>query len=61
MWSKQIDLENIKVEYAVVPGGIIILDNYYFWEGYTKAVHDYFSKDQRPEKIYQFNLGSIYH
>jgi hypothetical protein len=32
-------------------GGIIIIDDYYFWEGCSKAVHDYLSKYKRTEKI----------
>ena len=39
----------------VTAGGIIIIDDYHTWEGCTKAVHDYLSKNQRPEKISQFN------
>jgi len=30
-------------------GGIILLDDYFTWEGCSKAVHDYLSKHKRPE------------
>ena len=32
-------------------GGVIIIDDYYTWEGCSKAVHDYLSKNKRKEKI----------
>ncbi|MEQ9374718.1 MAG: TylF/MycF/NovP-related O-methyltransferase [Imperialibacter sp.] len=35
----------------VVAGGIVILDDYYHWEGCSKAVHDFLSKNDRTEKI----------
>ena len=37
----------------VVKGGIIIIDDYYTWEGCTKAVHDYLSKYKLSNTIHQ--------
>lgn len=31
--------------------GIILIDDYYTWDGCSKAVHDYLSKHKRPERI----------
>ena len=31
--------------------GVIIIDDYYAWEGCSKAVHDYSSQNKRKEKI----------
>jgi O-methyltransferase len=39
----------------VVPGGLIIIDDYKIWEGCTKAVHDFLSREKRPEGICQYN------
>jgi hypothetical protein len=36
----------------VTPGGVIIVDDYYTWEGCSKAVHDFLSQRQRQERIY---------
>jgi len=36
---------------AVVAGGRILIDDYYTWDGCSKAVHDYLSKHKRPERI----------
>jgi O-methyltransferase len=36
----------------VVAGGYIIIDDYYAWEGCSKAVHDYLAHYKRPERIY---------
>jgi len=41
----------------VVKGGLIILDDYYYWEGCAKAVHDFLSRNQLADRIYQFNNG----
>lgn len=32
-------------------GGVVIIDDYYVWEGCSKAVHDYLSISKRTEKI----------
>lgn len=37
----------------VIPGGLIILDDYYAWDGCSKALHDYLSKHKRSERIKQ--------
>ena len=39
----------------VSSGGIIILDDYYAWDGCSMAIHDYLSDNQRPERILQSN------
>ena len=39
-------------------GGVIIIDDYYVWDGCSKALHDYLSRNQRTERIRQF-LGSV--
>lgn len=39
----------------VNPGGLIIIDDYYTWDGCAKAVHDYLSEHKRPERIRSFN------
>jgi O-methyltransferase len=38
----------------VVEGGLVILDDYYFWEGCAKAVHDYLSKTKSRSRVYQW-------
>lgn len=35
----------------VVPGGVVILDDYYFWEGCSKALHDYLSKEKSTARL----------
>ncbi len=49
----------------VAKGGLIILDDYYVWDGCSKALHDYLSKNKRPERIheayfYQYPNGKGY-
>ena len=38
-------------------GGVIIIDDYYHWEGCTRAVHDYLSKHECAEAITSTSLG----
>jgi len=33
-------------------GGIILLDDYYTWEGCSKAIHDYLSKEKSSARIF---------
>lgn len=51
-------LENLYAK--VVPGGIVIIDDYYTWDGCTLAVHDYFSKHKIPVRIEQTKNGVCY-
>jgi O-methyltransferase len=39
----------------VIPGGIIIMDDYYAWDGCARAVHDFLSKRNLPDRIMQWN------
>jgi O-methyltransferase len=44
----------------VVDGGVIIIDDYYFWDGCTKAVHDYLSHHNICDRIRQTSYGVAY-
>jgi hypothetical protein len=44
---------------SVLPGGIIILDDYHDWEGCRKAVHDFLSKRRAREAINQTPIGRV--
>jgi len=35
----------------VTPGGLILIDDYYYWEGCAKAVHDYLSREKSTARI----------
>jgi O-methyltransferase len=37
----------------VVKGGIVIFDDYYWWQGATRAVHDFLSANKLAEQIHQ--------
>lgn len=41
-------------------GGIVLIDDYYTWEGCSKAVHDYLSKIKSKSRVYQFNNNVAY-
>jgi len=38
----------------VTEGGLVLLDDYYFWMGCSRAVHDYLSRNHLEDRIYQF-------
>jgi len=42
---------------AVIPGGLIIIDDYGTWEGCTKAVHEFLSMRKATEPIRQTPAG----
>jgi O-methyltransferase len=44
----------------VVNKGIILIDDYYFWDGCSKAVHDYLSEIRSPSRIYSSPNGVAY-
>jgi O-methyltransferase len=37
----------------VMPGGVVIIDDYYAWDGCSRAVHDFLSRTQSPARIWQ--------
>ncbi|QHT70538.1 hypothetical protein GXP67_29750 [Rhodocytophaga rosea] len=44
----------------VITGGIIIIDDYYMWDGCARAVHDFLSKRKSSERIYTSKNGVCY-
>lgn len=44
----------------VVAGGVIIVDDYYTWDGCAKAVHDFLSKNKLADRIYRSDKGVCY-
>jgi len=43
----------------IMPGGLILIDDYYAWEGCAKAVHAFLAKRQAPERICQGPIGRV--
>jgi O-methyltransferase len=44
----------------VVNNGLVIVDDYYVWEGTSKAIHDYLSHIQSSSKVYTLADGVAY-
>lgn len=44
----------------VVRGGILIIDDYYYWQGARKAVHDFLSQHKLADTICQHRDGYAY-
>jgi O-methyltransferase len=44
----------------VVENGLIIIDDYYAWDGCSRAIHDYLSKNNLPLRISQTQNGVCY-
>lgn len=45
---------------VVAEGGLIIIDDYYMWDGCARAVHDYLSANKLPVRIRQSNIGTCF-
>jgi O-methyltransferase len=43
----------------VLPGGLILIDDYYDWDGCARAVHAFLATRQAPERIYQGPIGRV--
>ena len=43
----------------VVPGGVVIIDDYGFWDGCTRAVHEYLSRTARPEPVQRTRFAHV--
>lgn len=56
--STMVCLENLYP--LVAENGIIIIDDYYAWDGCSRAVHDYLSKNNLPLRISQSINGVCY-
>ncbi|MDJ1482393.1 TylF/MycF/NovP-related O-methyltransferase [Cytophagaceae bacterium YF14B1] len=44
----------------VVPGGVILIDDYYMWDGCSRAVHDFLSMRKATERIQKSINGVCY-
>lgn len=44
----------------VVKGGLVLIDDYYTWEGCSRAVHDYLSSIQSQSRIQTSKYGTCY-
>lgn len=56
--STLVCLENLLPR--VVPGGLVIIDDYGHWDGCTRAVHDYLSSVKATEEIRHTRYGVTY-
>jgi O-methyltransferase len=56
--STMICLENLYP--LVAENGVIIIDDYYTWDGCSRAVHDYLSKNNLPLRISKTRNGVCY-
>ena len=45
----------------VMPGGVVIIDDYLTWDGCTRAVHDFLSARKAPEGLRQSRFGGVHY
>jgi len=43
----------------VLPGGLVLLDDYYAWEGCSRAVHAFLAKREAKEQLHQGTIGRV--
>lgn len=46
--------------HQVRPGGIVLIDDYYDWDGCSRATHDFLSQGKHSERIHQGGRGLAY-
>jgi O-methyltransferase len=46
---------------SLLPGALVLLDDYYAWEGCRKAVHAFLARREAPEAIRQSRFGKVAH
>jgi hypothetical protein len=44
----------------VAEGGLILIDDYYTWDGCAKAIHDFLSNNKIPARIHESENGVCY-
>jgi O-methyltransferase len=44
----------------LLPGGLLLIDDYYMWDGCAQAVHDFLSERRLPDRIEQGRSGVAY-
>lgn len=44
---------------AILPGGLILIDDYYHWDGCTIAVHEFLSSKKATERVRQGRIGGV--
>jgi len=44
---------------SILPGGIILIDDYYYWDGCAKAIHEFLTLKKATERIRQGRLGGV--
>jgi O-methyltransferase len=50
-------LENLFPQ--VVPGGVVLIDDYGYWDGCTRAVHEYLARTERSEPVQRTRLAHV--
>lgn len=43
----------------VMPGGVVLIDDYYDWDGCSRAVHDFLSARKATERIRPSRFGGV--
>ena len=43
----------------VAPNGVVIIDDYFDWDGCSRAVHDYLARQQSPERLRTSKAGEF--
>ena len=59
-WYESIKFCLVKLFPLVSSGGLVIIDDYYTWDGCSKAVHDYLAETKCNSRVRQWNNQVAY-
>lgn len=45
----------------ILEGGLVLLDDYAYWDGFSRAIHDYLSKNNLPVRINQWHDSKVHY
>lgn len=45
---------------SVAKGGLVVVDDYYIWDGCSRAIHDYLSSHNLPDRVHQLDHNNCY-
>lgn len=59
-WYDSVKICLDKLFRHVADGGVVVIDDYYTWDGCARAVHDFLAETKSPSRVHQWNNQVAY-